>query len=133
MIISFHLFTIPLQIYNNNTVGVQDQLGRVKRSPKEARKAYRRGPIDGGQLGFPLTCYESHLFFLSLYHVLSHPLLYSIVLNTQKGFDVFNALDLMENKTFLEKLKFGIGDGNLQYYLYNWKCPSMGSDKVYLY
>lgn len=26
----------------------------------------------------------------------------------QKGFDVFNALDLMENKTFLEKLKFGI-------------------------
>lgn len=54
------------------------------------------------------------------------------VLNTQKGFDVFNALDLMENKTFLEKLKFGIGDGNLQYYLYNWKCPSMGSDKVIL-
>lgn len=49
----------------------------------------------------------------------------------QKGFDVFNALDLMENKTFLEKLKFGIGDGNLQYYLYNWKCPSMGSEKVH--
>ena len=40
------------------------------------------------------------------------------------------ALDLMENKTFLEKLKFGIGDGNLQYYLYNWKCPSMGAEKV---
>lgn len=50
--------------------------------------------------------------------------------SSQKGFDVFNALDLMENKTFLEKLKFGIGDGNLQYYLYNWKCPSMGSEKV---
>ena len=48
----------------------------------------------------------------------------------QKGFDVFNALDLMENKVFLEKLKFGIGDGNLQYYLYNWKCPSMDADKV---
>lgn len=48
----------------------------------------------------------------------------------QKGFDVFNALDLMENKVFLEKLKFGIGDGNLQYYLYNWKCPTMDSDKV---
>lgn len=52
------------------------------------------------------------------------------VLFVQKGFDVFNALDLMENKTFLEKLKFGIGDGNLQYYLYNWKCPSMGAEKV---
>lgn len=24
----------------------------------------------------------------------------------------------------------GIGDGNLQYYLYNWKCPSMGAEKV---
>uniref|UniRef100_A0A6I8R465 Glycylpeptide N-tetradecanoyltransferase n=1 Tax=Xenopus tropicalis TaxID=8364 RepID=A0A6I8R465_XENTR len=47
-----------------------------------------------------------------------------------KGFDVFNALDLMENKIFLEKLKFGIGDGNLQYYLYNWKCPAMESEKV---
>lgn len=40
-------------------------------------------------------------------------------------FDVFNALDLMENKKFLQDLKFGIGDGNLQYYLYNWRCPSM--------
>ena len=48
----------------------------------------------------------------------------------QRGFDVFNALDLMENKEFLEKLKFGIGDGNLQYYLYNWKCPFMEPEKV---
>ncbi|KAH0512156.1 Glycylpeptide N-tetradecanoyltransferase 1 [Microtus ochrogaster] len=53
----------------------------------------------------------------------------ALVLAKMKGFDVFNALDLMENKTFLEKLKFGIGDGNLQYYLYNWKCPSMGAEK----
>ncbi|XP_014218178.2 glycylpeptide N-tetradecanoyltransferase [Copidosoma floridanum] len=45
-------------------------------------------------------------------------------------FDVFNALDLMDNKTFLEPLKFGIGDGNLQYYLYNWRCPSMTPDKI---
>ncbi|KAG6921556.1 N-myristoyltransferase 1 [Chelydra serpentina] len=54
----------------------------------------------------------------------------ALILAKSKGFDVFNALDLMENKTFLEKLKFGIGDGNLQYYLYNWKCPSMGAEKV---
>ncbi|XP_078385989.1 glycylpeptide N-tetradecanoyltransferase 1 [Cetorhinus maximus] len=53
-----------------------------------------------------------------------------LILAKSKGFDVFNALDLMENKTFLEKLKFGIGDGNLQYYLYNWKCPSMAAEKV---
>ena len=48
----------------------------------------------------------------------------------QMNFDVFNALDLMNNKEFLEKLKFGIGDGNLQYYLYNWKCPAMDPKRV---
>ncbi len=48
----------------------------------------------------------------------------------QNNYDVFNALDLMDNKEFLEKLKFGIGDGNLQYYLYNWKCPEMSANKV---
>ena len=45
-------------------------------------------------------------------------------------FDVFNALDLMENVEFLEKLKFGIGDGNLQYYIYNWRSPQMTSKEV---
>lgn len=43
---------------------------------------------------------------------------------------MFNALDLMDNKEFLEPLKFGVGDGNLQYYLYNWKCPEINSNKV---
>jgi len=36
----------------------------------------------------------------------------------------------MDNKEFLEPLKFGVGDGNLQYYLYNWKCPEISSNKV---
>lgn len=62
----------------------------------------------------------------------------------QAGFDVFNCLDIMENSTFLKELKFGyanklssrllttssIGDGNLQYYLYNWKCPDMPPSKL---
>jgi len=39
------------------------------------------------------------------------------------GCDVFNALDVMENTSFLKNLKFHIGDGELNYYLYNWKCP----------
>ena len=38
----------------------------------------------------------------------------ALILAKKEDFDVFNALDLMENKTFLENLKFGIGDGNLQ-------------------
>merc|ERR1719318_1114872 len=54
----------------------------------------------------------------------------ALVLAKRENFDVFNALDLMENSEFLEKLKFGIGDGNLQYYLYNWRCPRMEPTKV---
>lgn len=46
------------------------------------------------------------------------------------GFDVFNALDLMDNREFLSSLKFGIGDGDLQYYLYNWRCPNMEPGKI---
>ena len=36
----------------------------------------------------------------------------------------------MENRSFLDELKFGIGDGNLQYYLYNWKCPDMKPEQI---
>lgn len=43
---------------------------------------------------------------------------------------MFNALDLMDNKQFLENLKFGVGDGNLQYYLYNWRCPSVSPQDI---
>lgn len=35
--------------------------------------------------------------------------------------DVFNALDIFHNPSFLKELKFGEGDGNLRYYLYNWR------------
>lgn len=54
----------------------------------------------------------------------------ALILAKKMNFDVFNALDLMENSSFLENLKFGIGDGNLQYYLYNWRCPPMQSNKI---
>jgi len=36
----------------------------------------------------------------------------------------------MDNKEFLEKLKFGSGDGNIQYYIYNWACPMIPAEKV---
>lgn len=48
-----------------------------------------------------------------------------LILAKAEGHDVFNALDLMENDKFLEDLKFGMGDGKLQYYVYNWLCPTM--------
>jgi glycylpeptide N-tetradecanoyltransferase len=45
----------------------------------------------------------------------------ALILARDNGFDVFNALNVSENAQFLETLKFGIGDGDLHYYLYNWK------------
>lgn len=54
----------------------------------------------------------------------------ALISSKNLNFDVFNALDVMENKKFLAPLKFGIGDGNLQYYLYNWKCPNMTPDDI---
>eukprot|EP00501_MAST-03F_sp_TOSAG23-6_P001886 GSMAST32.ASY1.ANO1.1964.1 assembled CDS len=53
-----------------------------------------------------------------------------LILAKQKKCDVFNALDVMENSTIFEQLKFGPGDGNLQYYLYNWRCQNISHEKV---
>eukprot|EP00803_Ostreobium_quekettii_P006619 evm.model.scf_166.19 EVM.evm.TU.scf_166.19 scf_166:125279-130745(+) len=39
----------------------------------------------------------------------------------RKGYDVFNALDVLHNQQFLKDLKFGEGDGFLRYYLFNWR------------
>lgn len=44
----------------------------------------------------------------------------ALVLAKQLKFDVFNALDLMDNSTFMSELLFGQGDGHLHYYLYNY-------------
>ncbi|RHY30379.1 hypothetical protein DYB32_004356 [Aphanomyces invadans] len=53
-----------------------------------------------------------------------------LIMAKAANMDVFNALNLMENSEFLDELKFGMGSGELQYYLYNWRCPRMPHDKV---
>jgi glycylpeptide N-tetradecanoyltransferase len=44
-----------------------------------------------------------------------------LVMAKQREYDVFNALDVMQNESFLKELKFGPGDGQLHYYLYNYR------------
>ena len=51
----------------------------------------------------------------------------SLIIAKQKDFDVFNALDILDNDGLLKQLKFGVGDGNLHYYLYNWRVPEFKS------
>jgi glycylpeptide N-tetradecanoyltransferase len=54
----------------------------------------------------------------------------ALVLAKRDGADVYNALDLADNLSAFTPLKFGSGDGCLQYYLYNWKCAFMKSEDV---
>ena len=71
----------------------------------------------------------------SYYNVATHHSLVDLMNDAlhfahRENFDVFNALDVMENSKFLEKLKFGPGDGHLQYYVYNWRCPEMKPEQI---
>jgi glycylpeptide N-tetradecanoyltransferase len=54
----------------------------------------------------------------------------AIIMAKQQKYDVMNALDVMENGNVFETLKFGKGDGQLNYYIYNWKCPEMPPERV---
>jgi glycylpeptide N-tetradecanoyltransferase len=53
----------------------------------------------------------------------------ALILANSLKFDVFNCLEIMDNKDFLRDLKFGPGDGYLKYYLYNWRCPKVSPEK----
>ncbi|KAI4100497.1 MAG: hypothetical protein L6R37_005448 [Teloschistes peruensis] len=46
----------------------------------------------------------------------------ALVLAKRYNFDVFNALTLMDNPLFLEQQKYGPGDGQLHYYIYNYRA-----------
>ena len=54
----------------------------------------------------------------------------ALILAVRHEFDVFNALDIFQNEGFLKELKFGIGDGRLQYYIYNWRTAEVQPQQV---
>ncbi|EEP77906.1 glycylpeptide N-tetradecanoyltransferase [Uncinocarpus reesii 1704] len=49
----------------------------------------------------------------------------ALILAKKEHFDVFNALTLHDNPLFLEQLKFGPGDGQLHYYLFNYRTATV--------
>ena len=46
----------------------------------------------------------------------------ALILSKNLGFDVFNAVSNLDNPLFLDELKFGVGTGQLNYYLFNYKA-----------
>lgn len=53
----------------------------------------------------------------------------ALVMAHQEGFDCMNALDGMSNNKYLTDLKFAEGDGKLNFYLFNWKCPAIPTER----
>ncbi|RXW20085.1 hypothetical protein EST38_g5786 [Candolleomyces aberdarensis] len=49
----------------------------------------------------------------------------ALIIANEAAFDVFNALTLMDNVPVLQDLKFGVGDGFLNFYLYNWRTSPL--------
>lgn len=56
----------------------------------------------------------------------------ALILAKRLRFDVFNALSLMDNGLFLKQQKFGEGDSQLHYYLFNYRAGPIagGVDKA---
>jgi glycylpeptide N-tetradecanoyltransferase len=118
-----------------------DELGHWMLPRKDVIYAYVRENADGlvtdvcsfYSLPSSILNHEKYTLLKAAYSYWSvattvqlHELMYdALIFARQHDFDVFNALNVMENEAFLKELKFGIGDGFLQYYLYNWKCPKI--------
>ncbi|ERS98471.1 hypothetical protein HMPREF1624_05255 [Sporothrix schenckii ATCC 58251] len=49
----------------------------------------------------------------------------ALILAKKNRFDVFNALSIMDNALFLEQQKYGPGDGQLHYYLFNYRAAQI--------
>ncbi|KAI0724001.1 N-myristoyl transferase [Cerioporus squamosus] len=49
----------------------------------------------------------------------------ALIVADNAKFDVMNAMTLMDNVCFLSDLRFGQGDGILNFYLYNWRTPPL--------
>jgi len=54
----------------------------------------------------------------------------ALIMAKANKFDVFNCLNLMDNDDVLDDLKFGKGDGLLNYYLYNYRCVEVKPKKL---
>jgi glycylpeptide N-tetradecanoyltransferase len=54
----------------------------------------------------------------------------ALILANREKFDVFNALNIMDNEKVFSDLLFGQGDGSLRYYFYNYACPELRPNEL---
>ncbi|SNW61963.1 Myristoyl-CoA protein:N-myristoyltransferase [Orpheovirus IHUMI-LCC2] len=77
------------------------------------------------------TLRVAYLFYtVAKTHSLKSLIQDALIIAKNKGYDIFNALDMMDNELFLRDLKFEPGSGNLHYYLFNYKSSKIESKDV---
>ena len=54
----------------------------------------------------------------------------ALILARDQGCDVFNCLNIMDNSKLFEPLKFGRGDGDLHYYMFNWSTNPISPSQI---
>lgn len=54
----------------------------------------------------------------------------ALIIARNTNHDVFNCLNIMDNKTILEDLKFGPGNGNLMFYFYNFGVQRLAPEEI---
>ena len=55
----------------------------------------------------------------------------ALILAKRNNVDIYQVLNIMENATFFDELKFEKSSGkNLQYYIYNWSGPTMTPSEI---
>jgi glycylpeptide N-tetradecanoyltransferase len=54
----------------------------------------------------------------------------ALIVAYNKGFDVYNCVDILDNNTFFDKQKFKAGNGNLNYYMFNMFLKGMKSNDI---
>ena len=54
----------------------------------------------------------------------------ALILAKNHNFDVYNALNVLDNESVFNDLLFGKGDGSLKYYFYNYKTPTIKPNEL---
>ena len=73
----------------------------------------------------------AYLFYYTSKNETTYRLIRDImIIARNKGFHVFNAVDIMEHEHNLRDLNFEPGTGTLHYYFYNWKCRDINNNQI---
>jgi glycylpeptide N-tetradecanoyltransferase len=74
---------------------------------------------------------KGYLYYYTCLGETSFKLIKNILIAAKNNeIDVMNALDIMENGCIFDELRFGMGNGSLYYYLYNWRIRPLKNIQI---